>query len=193
MSDANEDFCRLMCRVREGSEDAAWELVEQYGELIRRAVRRVLNEKMRPKFDSLDFVQLVWQSFFRLRDEADRFAGPQQLAAFLVGMARNKVLMETRRRLRTEKYDVRRERPWGETTDEEGCRSRPRYPAPLDVVMARELWDRMLQDQPVHHRRIIQLKLQGHSCCAIGTALHLDEQTVRRFLKKLSFTRLSHD
>ena len=59
------DFPSLMQQISMGSEDAAWELVERYGELIRRAVRRVLNKKLRSKFDSLDFVQLVWSSFFR--------------------------------------------------------------------------------------------------------------------------------
>ncbi len=66
MVECDDDFCTLMRRVGEGSEDAAWELVTRYGEDIRRAVRRVLNVKLRPKFNSLDFVQLVWKSFFRV-------------------------------------------------------------------------------------------------------------------------------
>ena len=76
-----------MRRVREGSEDAAWEVFVRYGGYIRRAVRRVLNPKLRSKFDSLDFVQWVWLSFFRMRDKADRFETPQQLVKFLAGMA----------------------------------------------------------------------------------------------------------
>jgi hypothetical protein len=44
----NTEFATLMQRVREGSEDAAWELVQLYGEAIRRAVRRALNERLLP-------------------------------------------------------------------------------------------------------------------------------------------------
>ena len=61
MAKCDDNFRSLICHVREGSEDAAWDLVEQYGEAIRRAVRRALNERLRSKFDSLDFVQLVWK------------------------------------------------------------------------------------------------------------------------------------
>ena len=64
MTDANDEFRALMQRLREGSDEAAWQLVEQYGEPIRRAVRRALSARLRPQFDSLDFVQLVWSSFF---------------------------------------------------------------------------------------------------------------------------------
>ena len=87
MMECDEDFCRLMGRVGEGSEDAAWELVARYGEQIHRTVRRVLNIKLRSKFDSLDFVQLVWKSFFQVRNKCDRFHRPEELAAFLVTMA----------------------------------------------------------------------------------------------------------
>ena len=73
MTDENDDFRRLMQRVRDGSEEAVWDLVSVYGEAIRRAVRRVLNRNLRSKFDSLDFVQLVWKSFFRKREKVDRF------------------------------------------------------------------------------------------------------------------------
>ena len=78
-ADDPTNFHDLMRRVRDGSEDAAWEFNRRYGGYIRRAVRRVLNPKLRSKFDSIDFVQLVWLSFFRMRDNADRFEKPQHL------------------------------------------------------------------------------------------------------------------
>ena len=109
MIQCDNHFRELIDRVREGSEDAAWELVDQYGEAIRRAVRRALNERLRSKFDSLDFVQIVWNSLFRVRDKLDRFDRPEELTAYLITMARNKVGMEVRRRLMTEKYGVKHE------------------------------------------------------------------------------------
>ena len=79
MTDMDDEFRSLIRRVRGGSEEAAWELVREYGEAIRRAVRRALHVSLRPKFDSLDFVQIVWKSFFRART-IDRFESPQDLA-----------------------------------------------------------------------------------------------------------------
>ena len=86
---SDDAFRSLILRIKEGSDDAAWELVNEFGETIRRAVRRAMNSKLRPKFDSLDFVQLVWGSLFRVRDRLDQFERPEHLAAYLVAMARH--------------------------------------------------------------------------------------------------------
>lgn len=185
MSEKKDDFCALMQRVCGGSEDAAWELVEQYGEAIRRAVRRALNKKLRPKFDSMDFVQMVWSSFFRVRDKLKRFRRPEELAAFLVTMARNKVAMEIRRRLLTKKYDLSREHSLDEPRMRKCGEIAGRQPLPAEVAIAREQLGRMVRGQPKHYRQIIQLRLQGCTYQDIAGSLHLAESTVRRFLKKL--------
>jgi RNA polymerase sigma factor (sigma-70 family) len=188
MAEHDETFRNLMDRVREGSEDAAWELVNLYGESVRRAVRRVLNDRLRSKFDSLDFVQLVWNSFFNVRDKSDRFNHPEELAAYLVTMARNKVGMEVRRRLMTEKHNVAHEQSLDQLQAVGHVEIPARQPEPIDVAIAREQWDRLLEGQPSHYRRIIQLRLQGHTYQNIADAVHMDECTVRRFLKRLMNT-----
>jgi RNA polymerase sigma-70 factor (ECF subfamily) len=188
MAEPDDNFRNLMDRVREGSEDAAWELVNQYGESIRRAVRRVLNERLRSKFDSLDFVQLVWNSFFHVRDKSDRFNRPEELAAYLVTMARNKVGMEVRRRLMTEKHNVAHEQSLDQLRTTGHVEIAARQPEPIDVAIAREQWDRLLEGQPEHYRKIIQLRLQGHTFQSIADAIQMDECTVRRFLKRLMNT-----
>lgn len=185
MTETDDDFRDLICRVRAGSEDAAWELVNQYGEAIRRAVRRVLNDKMRSKFDSLDFVQLVWNSLFRVRGKLDQFERPEALAAYLAAMAKNKVGMEVRRRMMTVKYNVRQERSLEQIRARECPDISGNQPLPDDIAIAREQWDRLLEGQPEHYRQIINLRLQGHTFQSIAEAVHLDECTVRRFLKRL--------
>jgi len=185
VADVSNEFRDLIRQAREGSEDAAWQLVDQYGEAIRRAVRRSLSKQLRPKFDSLDFVQLVWTSFFRVRNKLDRFSRPEELTAYLLTMARNKVGMEIRRRLMTDKYNVNRERALDCSDDREQADQPNRQPPPIDVAIAREQWSRMLQDQPNHYRQIVELRLRGHTYRHIADVLNLDECTVRRFLKRL--------
>jgi RNA polymerase sigma factor (sigma-70 family) len=181
----DDDFRELMRRVQEGSQDAAWELVRVYGESIRNAVRRVLDQRLRSKFDSLDFVQIVWKSFFEARNGLERFGSPAELAAFLAGAARNKVLMESRRRKTYKKYNVLRERPLDACDDSPAMNVPDRKPTPLQVAIAHERWNQLLQGQPEQYRQIVQMKLQGETCVAIGKALDLDERTVRNFLKRL--------
>ena len=180
---SNEQFRALIVEVSNGSEDAAWELVNQFGEQIRRAVRRLFSVKLQSLFDSLDFVQLVWTSLFRFRNKVAEFQSPRELAAFLATVAQNKVRDETRRRLTAAKYNVRREQPLDQ--DREGVDPPDRSPKPLDVAIARERRDRLLRGQPTHYRKIIRLRLEGHTHKDIAHMLGMDEGTVRRFLKKL--------
>jgi RNA polymerase sigma-70 factor (ECF subfamily) len=187
----NDSFRDLMRRVREGSDEAAWELVDSYGEMIRRAVRRALNQRLRSKFDSLDFVQLVWSSFFRARFRFEQFDRPEELTAFLVTMARNKVGMEIRRRLLTEKYNLNREETLFGEKGEGWEEVSGHQPGPIDVAIAREQWSLMMEDQPEHYRRIIQLRLQGHTYQDIADTLQVAESTVRRFLKRLFHERVA--
>jgi RNA polymerase sigma factor (sigma-70 family) len=188
MEERDSDFHGLMRRVQEGSEDAAWELVNQYGASIQRAVRRALNVRLRSKFDSMDFVQVVWNSLFRARDKLDRFNHPEELAAYLVVMARNKVGMEVRRRLMTEKYNVGHEQSLDHLCAKGDSDIPSRQPSPVEVALARERWDRLLKDQPLRYRQIIQLRLQGYTYQTIAEVVDLDECTVRRFLKRLLHT-----
>jgi len=58
-------------------------------------------------------------------------------------------------------------------------------PAPIEVLIARETWNRMLEKRPEHYQQIIRMRLQGRTYQDIADSLQLAESTVRRFLKKL--------
>src|SRR5262245_19785193 len=73
----------LLTRVRAGDEAAVREMIDVYGPTILRAVRMGLPAKLRSKFDSVDFVQDVWGSFFANLPQGSAFREPQDLVAFL--------------------------------------------------------------------------------------------------------------
>jgi RNA polymerase sigma factor (sigma-70 family) len=183
MAQGNDDFSNLVRRVREGSEEAAWEMVEQYGDAIRRAVRRALHERLRSKFDSLDFVQIVWNSLFQARDKLSGFDRPAELVAYLIAMARNKVGMEVRRRLMTTTRGVQNEESLEQLPGKDEIIGPE--PEPVDVAIAREQWNRLLDRQPPRDRQIVCLRLQGYTYQHIAETLQVDKCTVRRVLKKL--------
>src|SRR5262249_40948813 len=56
------DFLR---RIQAGDDGAARELLSRYEAEVRLVVRRQLPRLLRSRFDSLDFLQSVWGSFFR--------------------------------------------------------------------------------------------------------------------------------
>ena len=70
---------------------------------------------LRSRFDSLDFLQSVWGSFFRrMRTSPTDFEDSRHLVAFLARAAKNKVIDEYRRAA-SRKQDMHREEPlWGD-------------------------------------------------------------------------------
>src|SRR4051812_9273338 len=109
MEERQQAFAALMRRVNEGSQDAARELYDLYGSHILRVVRRRLSKELRSKFDSIDFVQDVWMSFFASPHGEGKFDRPEALIAYLVKIAHNKVVDTFRQRMQTRKYNVQRE------------------------------------------------------------------------------------
>src|SRR5207245_7243754 len=101
MPDNSGEFAALMERIRQGSEGAAEELVARHGPDILRVVRRRLSRRIRSKFDSADFTQSVWRSFFANAARTEEIRHPDELAAYLAEMAKNKVIDAFRRSLQT--------------------------------------------------------------------------------------------
>jgi len=179
------EFAELMERVHDGSQDAAWQLLEKYGPHVKRYVRRSLNQEMRSKFDSLDFAQVVWASFFREPDRFRRLDSPTALLAYLASLARNKVVGETRRRMMSIKNGVHHEVGFGEMDDELAVRCSNPDPTPSAVAIARERWHQLVDDQPESVRRIVELRFMGATFPEIAEQLNIDERTARKAIKRL--------
>ena len=174
----------LLGRIRLGHEDAARELLERYEAQVRLVVRRQLPRILRSRFDSLDFLQSVWGSFFRqMRAGPEGFEEPRALVAFLAKVAKNKVIDEYRRAA-SKKADMALEEPiWSD-----GARPRELVSdedSASEVVEAREAMSRLQDLLPDDRRVIVELRVQGLSTREIGEKLALSERTVRRALEDL--------
>jgi RNA polymerase sigma factor (sigma-70 family) len=182
--DVDHEFLALLEEVRAGSQDAAWKLVEKYGRDVQRFVRRSLNHRLRSKFDSLDFVQIVWGSFFRNPERMQGFNRAEQLVAYLATLAKFKVLTEVRRRLETDKFDVMREDVRGELRPIPDMNF-AETPTPSAVAIAKERWDLIIAGEPEYVRRIVELRLGGTTFNEIADRLHIHETTARKTIKRL--------
>jgi RNA polymerase sigma-70 factor (ECF subfamily) len=181
MSSEEASFVVLMSQVRGGSQDAAWELIARYGDLVRRVVRKQLPRELRKAFDSDDFVQVAWGTIFRHRSRLCRFETSAEFVAFLAAVAANKVRGEVRRRLHQQKHNVNREHPLDQAEDHVV----ESVPTPSQVAIAREKWFRILENQPAHYQEVVKLRYVGHSSREIADRIGLDEGTVRRILRRI--------
>ena len=178
------DIPAFLARIQAGDEAAARELLSRYEAEVRLVVRRQLPRLLRSRFDSLDFLQSVWGSFFqRVRTGPNEFEDSRHLVAFLARAAKNKVIDEYRRAA-SRKQDMHREEPlWVDG-------GRPKdLPAdtdsPSDVAEAREVFSRLKELLPEDRRTILELKAEGLSSREIGERLAISERTVQRVLEDL--------
>jgi RNA polymerase sigma-70 factor (ECF subfamily) len=186
MSGNVDDFRRLMDRVRDGDAGAAREVEVLYGPAVLHAVRSRLSKQLRSKFDSLDFVQDVWLSFFANPPSGEQFSQPENLVAFLARMACNKVVDTTRQRLGgVQKYDVSRERSLDDSAAGGPARVPAIQPTPSEAVSRGEEWERLLQSQPPVYRRMLILAREGKRPPEIAAELGLHPKMVRRVLVKV--------
>ena len=183
---APDDGFRILLRqVQSGSHEAIRELIERYAPHILRAVRRKLSKAIRAKFDSIDFAQAVWASFFAAPEKLVEFDRPEELIRYLAALAHNKVVDEIRRRMETDKYNVNREKSLDDSALQFRATLATHEPSPSEVAVAHELWERVLQGKPERYRRIIELRRNGNTHQQIAHQLGLNERTVRRVIRRV--------
>jgi RNA polymerase sigma factor (sigma-70 family) len=185
MAASHPTFLELMDRVRQGSAEAGQELYDRYGHHVLRVVRHHLPEKLRPKFDSLDFAQDVWASFFAAQTGDQKFDTPVALAVFLAEVARNKVAGEFRKQLQGKFHNVNHEKSLDGSARFHKRKLIGREPTGSQAALANEAFERMAEGQPAAYRRILELLHQGHTHVEIAAALGVNERTIRRLLLRL--------
>jgi RNA polymerase sigma-70 factor (ECF subfamily) len=182
--DEGSDIAGFLLRIQAGDEAAARELLARYEAEVRLVVRRQLPRLLRSRFDSLDFLQSVWGSFFRrVRSGPAQFEDSRHLVAFLARAAKNKVIDEYRRAA-SRKQDMHREESlWTDA-------ARPKEVAadidtPSELAQAREVFVRLRDLLPAGRRTILELKAEGLSSRDIGERLGISERTVQRVIEDL--------
>lgn len=187
-------FHELMERIRTGDQAAAWELLDTYGSYLMHVIRQNLPTRLRSKFDSTDFYQNVWASFFGQPEVFQRLDGPKDLLNYLRGMARKKLLMENRRRFQTQKYDMNKESSLDDAppvdAHSEGAPAKKEPPdkrqsTPSQVAMVREEWDQWMSKQTLVHQKVVALRFKGLSFEQIAQELRISERTARRVIDQL--------
>jgi RNA polymerase sigma factor (sigma-70 family) len=179
MSSSESDFEQLMERVRGGDSEAARQLFEHYGPAIQQVVRRRLHRRLRTEFDSVDFVQDAWASFFDLPPERCTFRTPEELMAFLCRLVRNKVIDAHRKHFQTETYGRRKVQPLKPNSPDA-------QPTPSQVMMAEDEWQRLIRDKPPKLREAMQMMRAGHSRQEIAEELGLNPKRIQRLLQQLT-------
>ncbi len=182
MSSTENEFERLMERVRTGDPEVGRELFERYGKAIQIVVRYRLDRRMRSQFDSLDFAQDAWASFFRVPPANYNFQTPEELVAFLTRVVQHKISDAYRKRCGHSKKSGRKFRRRHSYVDEQPARQ----PTPSHTAILSEEWNRLLKDKPPQIQRALEMLRDGYSQREIAQELGLQVRRIHRLIKSLN-------
>lgn len=185
MTAQEEDFQLLLQRLRDGSPEAAREFHERYGELLLKVIRRRLEKGLRARFDSIDFRQDVYASFFRDLPAADAFPNSKALIGYLARIARNKIFDALRQRSGPRRSPKEAVRSLDGSARIEALDKVGPEPSASKVYMAEERVHTMTRGRPAKYRRIVELARLGFSHVEIARQLGLHVKVVRRALSDL--------
>ena len=180
------DISDLIARAKAGDETAIREFLTRFEPEVRIMVRGRLPRMLRTQFDSMDFVQAVWQSFFAdLRSSSSRqFENVHHLRGFLAGVARNKVYEEHRRLTRTKKHALAREQSLyvrRGSREVELALISPE-PTPSQAVQASDRLAQLVARCSPLEAQVITLRRQEMTFDEIARRTGISERSVRRII-----------
>ena len=182
------EFAALLDRARQGDAEALAELASQYEPEVRVMARVLLGPALRPYLDSLDLVQSVHRSLLAgLRHGKIDLTSPQRLVALALTMVRRKIARQWRRHRRQERLaDGNAETLADQLATLCSAEDDPARRAQRNDSL--RLVGRQLTET---ERRLVELRLNGHSTIEAARQLGLDADVLRVRLSRLR-QRLLH-
>jgi RNA polymerase sigma factor (sigma-70 family) len=178
---------QLVARWRTGDQQAASELFHRYSDRLVSLARSGMSAKLSQRIDPEDVVQSVYRSFFlNARDDRFDLQRGGDLWRLLVAITLHKLQDQVERHL-AKKRSVKVELSFGHEAALHGIQADvfSRDPSPIEAVgLAEELEQVMCQQLPLH-RRILELRLQGHNHEEIAADTRCSQRTVIRVLKRI--------
>jgi RNA polymerase sigma-70 factor (ECF subfamily) len=171
----------LLHRIQQGQTDASTALYLRYAERLMAVAAAQSSPDLARRVDPEDIVQSVFRTFFR-RATLGQYAVPEgeELWKLLLVIALNKVRAAGSFH-RAAKRDVKRTSS-GEVYEHAVEAHAGRDEAALNVL--RMLVEDLLQDLPPAHRKIVELRIEGHEVNEIAKAVQRSKRSVERELQE---------
>jgi RNA polymerase sigma factor (sigma-70 family) len=188
---ADDSVIELVERFQQGDPRAADELFARYVDRLVALARSRLSPKLARKVDPEDLVQSVYGSFFvGAREGQFTIEEGKELWSLLAAITINKVHRQVERHTAA-KRNVNLE----VSVAGSGAGSflaRPEKiaeePSPPEAAELAEGIEQLMSGLSTLHRRMLQLRLQGHTLVEIAEETSRSERTVRRAMDKIKAT-----
>lgn len=179
-----EATIELVARWRNGDQDAAGELFQLYAERLAALVRSRLSSRFAQRLDAEDVVQSAYRSFFgHVREGRFTIERGGDLWRLLVVVTLHKLQHQVRHNS-AEKRAVGREQT--ELPNAAQLVDLVAHePSPVEAVALADQVEAVMRGLDPLHRRMLELRLQGHDWAEIAADTQRTQRTVRRVLEKV--------
>ena len=181
----DDEFNELLRRAKAGDDGAIRDFLSRFEQEVQTMVRSRLPKKLRTQFDSTDFVQSVWQSFFVDSTILAILTMSSICGDFCLGWCGTRCSEQHRRLTKTEKYDLAREE---RLYVRRGDREVPREvvspePSPSQAVQAADRMAQLTAGRSPLEIEVLTLRRQGLTFVEIADRTGINERTVRRVIE----------
>ena len=175
--DDDDWFDAALVRLTSGDPNAASELVQRFGPMVRVVIRtRLRDPRLQRHFDASDVMQSVFGSFFR-RAAGGEFAFDEQgqLVALLSAIAERKVAGKVRNLYR-QRRDIRRDVASGDSQ----VRKTATALTPDRIAESQEILDRVSRLMDDETRAVLEARQDGLTWAEIAATLEQSPHAVRK-------------
>jgi RNA polymerase sigma-70 factor (ECF subfamily) len=170
----------LLRRFRRGEADAPTQLYLRYADRLQALAARQTSSELGKRLDPEDIVQTVFRTFFRRVAEGNYdVPDGEEIWKLLLVIALNKI-RDAAVHHRAAKRDVRRTSS-GEANELAIRNAEGKDEAALAVLHM--VVDEVLEGLPESHRRMIELRIEGHEVAEISRELGRSKRSVERVLQ----------
>jgi RNA polymerase sigma factor (sigma-70 family) len=184
---SDETVAKLVERCRKGDSQAEEKLFERHLQSLMVLVRGRISRKLKSRFDPEDVVQSAYRSFFGgLGKGQFSIAGEADLWRLLAAITLHKLHRKVAREL-AKKRTPQKEQRLGDGGSLAGLPPdvAAKAPTPSEAAALIEELELVMSSLDSLQRRMLELRLQGHTVEEIASETNRSERTVRRLLDKL--------
>jgi RNA polymerase sigma factor (sigma-70 family) len=181
------ESAELLARWRDGDEQAAAAIVERFTERLLALARSQLSERIARRVDAEDVVQSAYRTFFAgARDDRYVLRHSGDLWHLLASITCHKLQHHVARHTAARR-SIEREAGFGRESSLLllGAEVVARAPTPAEAAALVDELEHLLRPLKPLHRRMVEMRLQGHSLEEIAAATERSERLVRRVLDQI--------
>jgi RNA polymerase sigma-70 factor (ECF subfamily) len=183
----NDQSVNLMARWQAGDQQAASELFHRYADRLIALARSRLSPRLSQRVDPEDVVQSAYRSFFAgAREGQYDLERGGDLWQLLVVITLHKLHDQVRRHT-SDKRSVEAEQNFGSEDSLLSLQAQllSHTPSPVEALTLADLVQQVMRGLEPVERRMLRMRLQGHTLEEIAAETRLSRRSVRRVLERV--------